>query len=155
MKIQISPTKRIADMFTVWFKPGPEVDLVLDPRDPYGIKFRSGFVETIYAFGVLGHTEEARIVPTLKQWFSTLKAGGELYLVENDMEYLARALVGGDLKIEEFNADFVNQTYLTPEKMSRYLEAGGFPIPEQREWYDPPLFVKQHYEKIISGTKKK
>lgn len=155
MKIQISPTRRIPDMFTIWFKPGPEVDLVIDPRDPYGIKFRPGFVEVIYAFGVLGHSEEARIIPMLKQWVSTLKEGGELYIVEQDFEYLSRAIVGGDLKIEEFNQDFRFTTYLTPEKMSRYMEEAGFPTGEQREWYDPPLFKKQHFEKILSGTKKK
>lgn len=155
MKIQIAPTRRIADMFTVWHKPGPEVDLVIDPRNPYGIYFRPGFVEVIYAFGVLGITEEQKIVPTLKQWASTLKEGGELYIIEQDFEYLCRAIVGGDLKIEEFNADFRATTYLSPEKMSRYLEEAGFPGAEQREWYDPPLFTKQHYEKILSGTKKK
>lgn len=155
MKIQIAPTRRIKDMFTVWHKPGPEVDLVIDPRNPYGINFRPGFVEVIYDFGLLGLTEEAKIEPTLKQWATTLKVGGELYLIENDFEYLARAIVGGDLKIEEFNQDFRATTYMTPEKMSRYLEAAGFAIPEQREWYEPPTFTKQHYEKILSGTKKK
>ncbi len=155
MKIQISPVRRIPDMFTVWFKAGPEVDLVIDPRNPYGIFFRPGFVEVIYAFGVLGQTEEARIVPTLKQWVSTLKAGGEIYLIETDFEYLARSVVGGDLKLEEFNSDFRQTTYLSPEKISKYLEEVGFPIGEQKEWYDPPAFKKHHFEKIFSGIKKK
>lgn len=35
LKLQISPTRRIADMLTVWFEPGPEVDMVMDVR--YGL----------------------------------------------------------------------------------------------------------------------
>lgn len=154
MKLQIAPERRIAEMFTLWPKAGAEVDLAIDPRDPYGLKFREGFVEVIYDFGLLSLTEPKKVVPTLKQWISTLKPGGELYLIEPDLEYLSRAIVGGDLKVEEFNDQFIATNYFSPESLSSALAAAGYEAGLQKEWYNPTLFTLHHFEKCFSITKK-
>ena len=92
MKIQISPTKRIADALVVWPKAGPEVDLVIDPRPEFAeLSFRAGTLKTIYAFGILGITEPKNILPLLIKMNKALEPGGEIYIIENDFDYICRS----------------------------------------------------------------
>lgn len=153
MKIQISSNKRIADALVLWPEAGPEVDLVLDPRPPFGLKFRAGTVKIIYAFGILGITQPKDVISLLSEFFKALKADGELYIIEHDFDYICRAYLGGDIPISEFNQDFKRKTYFNRDELVRILEKVGFPEKNQRQWQGATKFQQQHYEIIISGKK--
>ncbi len=154
MRIQISPNKRIADAFAIWPEAGPEVDLVLDPRPPYGLlKFRANTIKVIYAFGILGITKSKSVNALLQEFYKILMPDGELYIIEHDFDYICRAYLGGDLPLSEFNQDFRRTTYFNRDELVRLLEMVGFPEKNQRQWHGGTQFQQQHYEIIISGKK--
>jgi len=153
LKIQISPIKKVEDAMVIWPFQTPDVDLVLDPRPPYGLKMKPGSVRAIYAFGILGITEYDRIPEMLRNFVSALKVGGELYIIEQDFDYILRSLLGGDLSVREFNKDYSRTTYLNQEEIVKILEQAGFPDKEQRLWHEGVKFEKKNSEIIISATK--
>jgi len=156
MKIQITPIRKIDDAMMVWHEGVNDVDLVMDPRPPYGLKFRPGTIKDIYAFDILSQTKPAQLQEMINGWYNLLAPGGTLYVVENDFEYIARALVGGELSIEEFNQDFIQKSYLTRELIVNILQSAGFPEGSQRLWsHDGIKFKVAMHQLIISGTKQK
>lgn len=156
MKIQISEKKRIADTLVVWPEPNEDVDLAVDPRDYRGLPFKKGSLSVIYAFSILGITKQTGVKKLLKSMFECLKKEGQLYIIEHDFEYINRALMGGDLSIDEFNKTLTRKTYFDQNLLIELLEETGFPRKEQRIWYNEGIkFEKKHYELIISGIKPK
>lgn len=154
MIIQISPTKKIEDALVVWHEPNKQVDLCVDLRKD--LHFKPNSLSVIYAFGILGNTKPKDVPHAIKNLYNTLKPGGQLYITENDFEYLNRAIIGGDLSIKEFNFDFLRESYFDQHLLIEMLEKAGFPKKEQRIWYNEGIkFTKEHFELIISGVKPK
>lgn len=155
MKIQITPERKLDDALMIWHEGVNDVDLVLDPRPPYGLKFRPESIESIYAFNIISKTPTKNIKEMISGWYSILKPGGILYVIETDFEYIARAIVGGDLSIEEYNKDFISKTCLSQDLLVGFLHSGGFDEKDQKRWVPDGLkFSVKHYEMIISGIKK-
>jgi len=150
MKIQISPTRKVEDALVVWPESKPEVDIVQDLR---WLKMRSNSVKAIYAFDALGLSEPKDVLAILQNLFNILEPNGEIYIIEQDFDYISRAYLGGDLSIDEFNRDFRRSTYLNNNEISRLLEKVGFPTNIQKVWYKGLKFPKEHYQIIISGKK--
>lgn len=155
LKVQLSKTRELDDALTVYFEHGPEVDLVTDPRYPYGLKFRQNSVDVIYDFRLLLQTETKHIAPTLKNWFDALAPGGQLYILEPDFEYICRAVVSGDLSLKEFNQDLIAKSYLNRDMIVSHLLAAGFPTEKQIEWYDSSglKIQKKRSDVLICATK--
>ena len=151
--IQIAPRKMVEDSLVVWNEPGKEVDIVMD-LSPYSINFRENSIKFIYAFGLLGRSREGDILNILQNLYKALEPEGQLYIIENDFEYIARGFVGGDLTVQEFNNDFSAKTNLTKDTLLRYLEMTGFVRDNMRVWLDGVKFQKAHYEMVFSAIKK-
>lgn len=151
MKLQFSKTRIVPDALCVWFEPAPGVDLVVDLKAP---GFAPGTIERIYAFHVLDRLLSHEIVPALVAWKALLMPGARMYLVNDDFEFLCRSLVGGDLGIRQFNADFSHPTYLTKDSMSEDLQAAGFHPDNIAVWFAdvPNEFRKQEFELVVSIT---
>lgn len=147
MIIEISPKKIIKDAVTVWNQPGPEVDVVMDPKN---LTFREGSIKTIYAFHVLDHLFENEIVEAMNNWRKCLVAHGELFVIVDDFEHLARAFVGGDIDIESFNLNFTHPTNFTLELMVSYYKRAGFNEEKVVKWFEMPGFPKEEHELITS-----
>lgn len=140
----------IEDALVIWPERTPDVDLILEPKT-MEIKFNS--VKAIYAFDILGFYDPGFTLPTLRNFFSMLQPEGELYIIENDFDYINRAYMGGDLSLEEFNKDFRRGTYFNNAEINRLLNKSGFPEKTQKIWYKGLQFQKKHYQIIISGKK--
>ena len=110
MKLQISPIKKMEDAMVIWPEETPDVDLVLDPRQ--GIGFKKNSIQVIYAFGILGITPQENIPKMLENFVKILKDKGELYIIEQDMDYILRSILGGDLSLSDFNKSYRKITYL-------------------------------------------
>lgn len=155
LKIQISPERRIADMLTLWPDAGPEVDIVMDPRAPYGLRLRPGSVKVLYAFGILGRTDPDRVQETVNSFFKALAPQGELYIIEPSFDYITRSAVGGDIGPEEFAKQFSRKSYFTLQNLAEILRLGGTPVEKQIIWNDAAhlKFNRHHYEVIVTGRK--
>lgn len=151
-KIQLSPIRILPDVITVWNKPGPEVDLVMDLHN---LTFREGTIEEMYVFHVLEHLFTEEIPTALENWYKCLRATGELNIVANDYEFITRSFVGGDISIEDINKNFSSPTQLTKEYLIEFVAASGFKDEMMRVWYTdmPDKFKKEEHELIISATK--
>lgn len=151
MKIEISPEKKVEGAMTIWHEQTPDVDLVIDAR--WGLKFKPGSIKVIYAFGLLGITPPDKVISVLKGLVDNLEVGGELYIIEQDFDYILRAVLGGDLTLGEFNKDYRRETYLNQDEIVKLLEKVGFPVKEQVWWQESPIFAKKNSELIIMGKK--
>jgi hypothetical protein len=149
-KIQISPVKKVEDAIVIWPEATPDVDIVQDLID---IKIKPNSVKAIYSFDSLGFSDPKDVLKVLNNYFDMLEPNGELYIIENDHDYIARAFLGGDLPIEEMNLSFNRSTYLNSNEVSRLLEKVGIPEKNQRVWNQGMKFKKEHYQLIISGKK--
>mgnify|MGYP002713365051 CR=1 FL=1 len=153
MKIQISPVKKIEDALCIWSTPGPDVDMVLDITKP--LPFRPDSIKHMYAFHALGETPFARAQALLNSWGALLKEKGHLYVIETNMEYIYRNMLTGDILLEEVNKQFIRQAYYNKDLLATMLIRAGFPVKEQRVWFEQGLkFQPKHYEIVISGEKK-
>lgn len=157
MVIEISPKKIINGAFTVWNQPGPEVDLVMDLKN---LTFKENSIDEIYSFHVLDHLFEDEIVPALKNWSQCLKPGKQLFAVVDDFEYLCRALIGGDMNIDEYNQSFTHPTNITLNNLLRFFKEAGFLENNVRTWLADVtdnlgkiIFPKKHFELIFAATK--
>lgn len=156
MKIQISPTRKVEDAMLIWHEGVNDVDLVMDPRPPFGLKFRPGTIKDLYAFEVLGMTSIDKAQEMVANWFHLLAPGGTVYVIENDFEYIARGVTGGDLTIEEFNREFIQKSYMTRELIVDIFSRAGFPEGSQKLWgHDGIKFQVAKHQVIISATKAK
>ncbi len=150
MKLQITPVKKVEDALVIWPESMPDVDLILDPKT---MRMKPGSIKAIYAFNVLGLSNPEDVISILENFFEMLQPDGELYIIEHDFDYIARAYIGGDLPIDEFNRDFRRGTYLNNNEISALLEKVGFPEKNQKIWYKGIKFPKEHYQIIMSGKK--
>lgn len=150
--IQLSPIRVVPDVITVWNKPGPEVDIVMDLHN---LTFQEGSLEEIFSFHVLQHLFIEEIPPAIENWYKCLKKGGEIYIVSNDYEFIARSFVGGDIAIEDLNKNFSCPTQLTKEYLIDLVAASGFKSEAMKVWYldVPNKFKKAEHELVLSGTK--
>lgn len=153
MKIQISPIKKVDDAMVIWHEETPDVDLTLDIRPPYKLGFKKNSVKVIYVFGLLGITPLKDISALLKNLTDILEVGGEIYLIEQDMDYILRAMLAGDLSIDEFNREYTKKTYFNQDLLVKILEKAGFPDKEQVWWQENQKFEKKGSEIIIMGKK--
>lgn len=152
MKIQISSERIIKDALTVWDQHGPNVDVVMDPKN---LSFRPGSVKEIFALHVLDHLFPEEAMQALKNWHQCLEPGGSLYVLVDDFEYLARAFVGGDFTIELFNQMHNHPMQFTKEYLVEVLKRTGIHENNQTIWYEsiPDLLPKKHYEILIVAKK--
>lgn len=152
VSIELSPKKIIPGALTVWNEPGPEVDVVMDLKN---LTFRPGTVSKIYSFHVADHLFPGEAQEAIKNWADCLAKGGELYIVVDDFQYLARAFVGGDLTIEKFNQDHSCPNHCTSDNLLPLMLRAGFKDDKVAMWYDMPsgTFVRQHFEMVMAGTK--
>lgn len=151
-RIQLSPTKVIPNLLTVWHEQLPEVDISMDLKN---LTFAPGSIDAIYSFHVLDHFFDADIRKALPNWYSLLKVGGELFVVVDDFEYVARSLVGGDININHFNQEFSHPTQFARDNLSKYLSDAGFLGSDVSVWFTdvPNLFPKKPYELVLSCKK--
>lgn len=151
-RVELSPVKVIPGFMTVWNEQTPDVDLVMDMHN---LQFRDESIDEIFAFHVVEHLFDHEIPAVLKNWRKNLKQGGNLFIIANDFEYVARQVVGGDISIKD-----VNQKFSTPSQMSReylvfLLEQAGFDANHQKLWFTdvPERCRKEENELIISAER--
>lgn len=153
MKIQISPTRIVKDVPTVWNEAGPEVDFIF--KDIKSLGFREESIDEIYVFHVFEHLFESEIPVAINNWKSLIKKGGEIYFVIDDYEFICRSFVGGELNIDMFNEKFSYPTKFSRDNIIRFLEGASYSQHDMRFWYVdvPGLFAKKDYELIVSARK--
>lgn len=156
MKLQITPIKRLDGPMVVWPEYTKDVDVVMDPRPPYGLKFRKGSINTLYAFDVIGMTNPSMVQEMLDSWMELLAPGGVMYIIEADFDYICRAYAGGDLTIFELNESFIKKTFCSGELLIEWLRKASKGQEEVKVWNKSGLkFPVNHYEIIYSATKLK
>ncbi len=157
MIVEISPKKIISEAYTVWNEPGLDIDLVVDVKN---LTFKENSIDELYSFHVVDHLFENEIVPAILNWKKCLKPGKNLFIIVDDFEYLARAFVGGDISIEELNANFAHPTNVTRDNLLRYFREAGFNEDSVVSWLkdvmndkNQLILPKQHFEMIFSSRK--
>lgn len=152
MRIQISPTRIVADVPTVWNEQGPEVDFVFKDLKDIGMRF--GSIDEMYVFHVFEHFFDGEIVPAFKQWKSLMARGGKIFVIVDDWEFISRAFLGGEFDIDVMNKNFSYPTKITRDSVVRYLEAAGISQHDMSFWYVdvPNLFPKKEYEIVVSAN---
>ena len=152
MKIQLSPTRIVPNVTTVWNQPGPEVDILYDLKK---LGFRENSIDAIYSFHVLDRYFLEEVGEVLVNWYRCLKPGGKLWIKVDDFEVLCREFVGGGIDIDSFNREFTHAIYMTRDSLIRYLSAAGFAGEKQIIWFDgvPNEFEKNSYELVIEAIK--
>lgn len=151
-KIQLSPTRIIPDVTTVWNHPGDEVDIVMDLG---GLTFREGSIEQIYSIHVVEHMFSEEATKAIANWSKCLKSGGDLFVLTNDFAYVNRAFLGGDILIEEINQHFTHPSQYTQDYLIKMMDIAGFQADKLAIWYDtiPLGYQRQDYELVIGGKK--
>lgn len=151
-KIELTPTKRVKDHTTVWQTPDAQVDIAMDLK---ALSFRPGSLTQICSFHVVDHFFPEEIPVALKNWYECLAPGGLLYVVVDDFEYTARAMVGGDISIEVFNREHNHPTQFSQSHLAKKLKEAGFTEDNISIWFQdvPGLFTKEHFELVLMATK--
>ncbi len=156
-RIQISPRRIVADALVVWHEHGSEVDVVMDFKS---VSFAPGTLDAVYAFHVLDHYFESDIMPCLENWTKLLKPGGELFVVVDDFEYIARLMLSGDIGIEQFNGEFSHPYQFSKDLLIKWMSRAGFPDGSTVLWFADVqgmdgkiIFKKQEHELVIVGKK--
>ena len=151
-KIQLSATRVLPEVTTVWIEHGPEVDLVMKLPQ---LTFAPDSLETIYAFHVLDHLfpEEAGIA--LKNWYGCLQPKGELIIVVDDFEYVTRSFISGDISIDEVNERHNHPMQFTPDNLIGLLKTAGWSLDNVVIWYQdfPNVWKKEKTELIFQAKK--
>jgi predicted SAM-dependent methyltransferase len=152
MKIQLSPIRIVKDVMTVWNEPGPEVDVVMDLKK---LTFKEGSLDGIFTFHVLDHLFESEVVEALTNWKKLLKKDCDLFVVVDDLEYIARAFVGGDIDTDVFNQLHAHPMNFRGDNLIKYFTEAGFKEDLARIWYAdvPDLFPRKHYELVMAVKK--
>lgn len=156
MKIQLSPTRLVKDAVTVWFEPGPEVDIAMDVKN---LTFAENSLDAIYSFHVLDHLYPREVKDTMQNWYSRLKPRtGFLFVFTNDFEFITRSFVGGDVNIEAINEKFATPMHFTSESLTAFFHNAGFNLEATTIWFNLAEkrefnFPKEPYELVISSVK--
>jgi predicted SAM-dependent methyltransferase len=148
-KIEFSEKPRVEEALTVWPDFNPGVQLLLDPGS-----VRKNSVKVIYCFGLLGHYSSFKAEAVLESLCQLLESGGQIYIIEPDIEYLARAVVGGDISIKDLNKDFIRKSYYSKDLLLEMMSSVGFDADKILEWREGLKFEKAHYEIVLSAVKK-
>lgn len=149
MKIQISNQKKIADALTIWDTPGNGIDIVTPLYDKIGVG--SGIVKAAYIFNLFGKLSPDKHSIFAAELKRIMAENGELYIIENDFDYISRSFIGGDLKIEEFNNQFIQRSYLNQTLITEMLAEAGFKPDSMKVWFDATNFDRKLYEIVISA----
>jgi len=151
-RIQIAPHHIVKDVETVWHEHGPEVDMVMDPKH---LTFAPNSLDALYSFHVLDHLFLDEISVAIQNWRACLKPGGELFIVVDDFETLARQFVGGDILIGQLNERYTHPVQFTRDNLIEYVSAAGFGDGSIKIWFAdvPELFTRRETELVISGQK--
>lgn len=153
--VEISAQRHIENSLVIWHAQLEDVDIVIEPRPPFGVKLRPESVKNLYVFNVLGITKIDDHLKMVKGWFDMIEPGGVLYIIENDFEYINRALVAGDLPVPEFNRSFSQQTHVTKDMCIELLIKAGWKEGHQRLWNNESVkFAVPPYQFILSADKK-
>lgn len=147
MKVQISNKRIIHDAMTVWHAPGPDVDICM-PKNM--LSFAPASIDRLYAFHALEMALPDQIGSLLANWKACLKPGARIYIVNDDLEYIARSLIGGDLNVAQWNDMFTHPSYFSRDSVIDHLKAAGFPMETITLWYADVTgeFAKQPYELV-------
>lgn len=150
MKIQLSKNRVVPDAMTVWYEHGPEVDVVMDLKRP---GFAAGSVEKLYVFHVLDHLFPNEVSAAMRAWKDLLAPGGRLFLVVDDFEFLCRSVVGGDLGIAQFNADFTHPSYFTRDSLVEAVREAGIHDERIVLWFADVTgeFKKAEHELVVAA----
>lgn len=151
MKIQLSNHKVVPDMLCVYQAPEPGVDLTMDMRK---LTFAPGSLEAIFSFHILDSIFPEEIVATLRNWRECLNRDkATLFLVVDNFEYIARGFVGGDMTVEDFNAEFTHPVHFTQDSLLGMLVEAGFNADSIRIWTGeiPNLYDPKPFELILSA----
>ena len=156
MRLELTPKKIIPEAITVWNQPG-EADVIMDLKK---LTFRENYFDEIFSFHVLDHLFENEINEAMLNWRKCLKPGGQIFIIVDDFEYLAREFVGGGVSIDELNTNFAHPTNITRENLLRYFIEAGYPENSVNVWFQNVadgkggiLVPKQHYELIYESRK--
>jgi len=149
IEIQLSNRRIVPDVMTIWHEAGDEVDLVMDLRKP---SFRPGSVGKMYAFHVLEHFFPDEVLPAMRHWRDLLSESGKLFVVNDDLDFLARSLVGADLTVEQFNRQFTHPTYFTKDSTINLVREAGFDLDRTVFWFAdiPDEFRKEEWELVTA-----
>lgn len=149
MIVQVSEKKIIPGALSVWHSPGPEVDIVMDLKAP---GFATGSIQRLYVFHFLERLLPAQVEPAISVWKRTLAPNAKMFIVNDDFEFLARSVLGADLNIGQFNAEFSHPTYFTRDNLTDHLKACGFPLEAIALWFADVTneFKRQPYELVVS-----
>ncbi len=152
MKIQLSPTRIVPGVITVWSEPGPEVDMVMNLHD---LTFREGSIDEMYVFHVLDHLFPHEALSAMQNWNKCLKVHGRIFNVVDDFEFLCRLFIGGEIDIVRFNSEFSHPTQYTRDSLAELYYAIPFPKDEVVQWNVdiPDLFPKKDHEIVMSAVK--
>jgi len=150
MRLQFSNKRIIPDAVTVWFEPGPQVDLVMDIKKP---TFADGTIERLYVFHALDRLAPSEAAAAVAAWRKMLVPKAKTFIVTNDLEFLARSLIGGDLSIGHFNDLFIGSSYFTRDLIVELVHGAGFANETMTLWYADVTgeFPKAQFELVISA----
>lgn len=152
MKIQLSPQRIAKDHITVWQEPGPEVDMSMDLK---ALTFRPASLEQIVTFHVLDHLFPSEAKQALKNWYECLAPGGVLFIVVDDFEYVARAIIGGDISVDVFNREHSHAMQFSQFSLSKHMQEAGFKEDDVRIWFGdiPDIIKREHFELVLAAKK--
>lgn len=157
MRLELTPKKTVPGAITVWNQ-ASEADVIMDLKN---LTFKDDYFDEIVSFHVLDHLFENEIKEAMANWRRILKPNGRLFIVVDDFEFLARSFVGGDISIDDMNANFAHPTQISRENLLRYFIEAGYPEVGVNTWLvDVPdekggiLIPKQHFELIYESRKK-
>lgn len=153
MKIQLTNKKIVEDAIVVWNEHGQDIDLTMDLKK---LSFAPNSVDEIYAFHVLDHLFPEEIFEAISNWRKCLKTNGQLFIVVDDFEYIARAFIGGDLSIELFNNLYSHPTQFTRDNLVLELKKGGFKEDKISIWFTDKVankFIKNKTELVLDCKK--
>ena len=152
MKIQLSDKRIVPGALTVWNQNGPEVDIVMDLKN---LTFRPESIEEIYVFHVLDHLFAKDGEMAIKNWKQCLAPNAKIHILNDDFEYICRAIVGGDIDIDIYNNLHNHPAQYSQNSLTSLLVKRGFDVNHIVVWYNgnPDHMEKKHYEFILTATK--
>ena len=154
MIVEITPQKIVKGATTVWNEHGDDVDIVMDPKN---LQFKPGSISEIYSFHVLERLFIDEIMKALVNWKNCLADNGKLFLVVDDIEYIARAYVGGDINAAIFNQNFSHPTHFDRDLLTSLLAKIGFREDDMTIWFESVNnhVKRQPHELVICAQKQK
>lgn len=151
MNVTLAPEPLVKEDFLIWHEQTEHTDASMDLAT---LSLRAGTVERLISFHVLEKMYLNDVRAALINWRSCLKPGASLFIVVDDFEYVARALVGGDINVEIFNTQHAHPMNFSREYLAQLLVEAGFKETNIKVWFSPVpnLFDQKHYELVIEAV---